>query len=85
MKTKKVPMRMCIACKEMMPKKSLLRIVKNKEDGIIVDTTGKVSGKGAYICKNKVCFEKIRKSNALGRAFEMKIDDEIYIKVEELI
>ncbi len=78
MKRKKVPMRMCLGCQEMKPKKELLRIVKNKEGAISVDTTGKLAGRGAYICKSTECFEKVKKARRLEKTFECRIDEQIY-------
>ena len=82
MVTKKVPMRMCTACREMKPKKELIRVVKT-EDGVKLDLTGKLNGRGAYICKNIECFAHARKSNALSRAFEMNIPQEVYEQLEK--
>ena len=78
MKQKKIPLRMCLGCQEMKPKREMIRIVKNKEDEISVDSTGKKQGRGAYICKNPECFEKARKGKRLEKAFESKISDDIY-------
>lgn len=78
MKQKKVPLRMCLGCQEMKPKRELARIVKNKENIISTDTTGKKQGRGAYICKNAECFEKARKGKRLEKAFESRISEEIY-------
>ncbi len=78
MKQKKVPLRMCLGCQEMKPKRELIRIVKNKENEISVDASGKKQGRGAYICKSPECFEKARKGKRLEKAFEMKIDEDIY-------
>ena len=77
-KQKKVPLRMCLGCQEMKPKKELIRIVKDKEDNISVDFTGKKSGRGAYICKNIDCFERARKGKRLQKAFETQIGEDIY-------
>lgn len=82
MKQKKVPLRMCLGCQEMKPKKELIRIVKNKENEISVDFTGKKAGRGAYICKNAECFQKARKTKRLERAFEASISDEVYSTLE---
>lgn len=82
MGTKKIPMRMCTGCREMQPKKELIRVVKTTDGEIRLDTTGKLNGRGAYICKNKECLEKARKINALARAFEMQVKDDIYEKLE---
>ena len=82
MTVKKVPMRMCTGCREMKPKKELVRVVKTSEGEIRLDTTGKLNGRGAYICKNKECLNKARKMNAFSRAFEMTVPNEIYNQLE---
>ncbi len=82
MGTKKIPMRMCTGCREMKPKKELIRVVKTAEGEIKFDSTGKLNGRGAYICKDKECLLKARKTNALARAFETSVSDEIYIGLE---
>lgn len=79
MSDKKIPQRMCIVCKEMFDKNSLVRIVKN-DNGIEIDTTGKKNGRGAYICKNG-CILKCEKSHALERNFKTPISKEIYEKI----
>ena len=71
-------MRMCLGCQEMKPKKELIRIVKNKENEISVDFTGKKPGRGAYICRNVSCFDKARKGKRIEKAFESSISEEIY-------
>lgn len=78
MKQKKVPMRMCLGCRKPKPKKSLIRIVKNKENEISVDFTGRMHGRGAYICRDKSCLEKAIKGRQLERNFEMVINPEIF-------
>ncbi len=78
MSVKKIPMRMCTACREMKPKKELIRIVKTPENEIKLDLTGKLNGRGAYICKNTDCLKKAEKSGALSRAFSMEVKKEIY-------
>lgn len=82
MKIKKIPLRKCIGCNETKSKKELIRIVRNKLGEIKVDITGKAHGRGAYICNNKDCFEKVNKSKALNRAFQSDIPQDIY---DELI
>ena len=67
MKVKKIPMRMCNGCMEMKPKNELIRVVKDKEDNISVDLTGKKSGRGAYICKSVECLEKAFKAKRLNK------------------
>jgi predicted RNA-binding protein YlxR (DUF448 family) len=80
---KKVPMRMCVACREMHPKKTLIRIVSSKDEGVSVDPTGKKSGKGAYICRKAGCIAKAEKSSALKRAFGKEIPGEVFGELEK--
>ena len=65
MKVKKIPMRMCNGCMEMKPKKELIRVVKTNEEEVLVDLTGKKSGRGAYVCKSIECLEKAFKAKRL--------------------
>ncbi|HEX2944580.1 MAG TPA: YlxR family protein [Clostridia bacterium] len=78
MKLKKVPLRMCLGCQEMKPKKELIRIVRDKEGNTSVDFTGKKAGRGAYICRSADCFDKAKKGKRLEKAFEARIDDAVY-------
>lgn len=78
MRVKKVPLRKCLGCNEMKPKKELLRVVRNSQGIISVDTTGKAQGKGAYICDSKQCFEKAKETKAFNRAFKSDVPEEIY-------
>lgn len=82
---KKIPERRCIACNTSRPKNELLRIVKNKENEISIDLTGKKAGRGAYICSSVECLEKLKKSGRLSRTFEMEIDEEIYKDLRDVI
>ena len=82
MKTKKIPMRMCLGCGEMKPKRELIRVVKSKEGDISLDLTGKKSGRGAYICKSGECFEKARKARKFERSFSCMISEDIYNSME---
>lgn len=82
MTTKKIPMRMCTGCREMKPKRELIRIVRVSESDIRLDSTGKLNGRGAYICKCKECFDKAKKSNALSRAFETAVPAQVYESLE---
>ena len=82
MKTKKIPMRMCLGCGEMKPKRELIRVVKSKEGDISLDLTGKKSGRGAYICKSVECFEKARKARKFERSFSCMISEDIYNSME---
>lgn len=78
MKTKKIPLRQCLGCNEMKPKKELIRVVKSAEGEISIDLRGKKAGRGAYICKNCDCFNAARKARRFEKAFSCKIEDEIY-------
>ncbi len=80
---KKIPMRMCLGCNEMKPKRELIRVVKTPEGDVLLDLTGKKSGRGAYICKSVECMKKARKSRRFEKAFSMQIDDEVYRRMEE--
>ena len=82
MKTKKIPQRMCIGCQEMKSKKELIRVVKNANNEINVDLTGKMPGRGAYICKNIECFEKAHKMKKFERAFETSVSEEVYTRLK---
>ncbi len=79
---KKIPMRQCVGCREMKAKRELIRVVRSPEEEISLDFRGKKPGRGAYVCPSIECLKKARKSNALGRAFSMKIPDEIYEALE---
>lgn len=83
MKQKRVPLRMCLGCQEMKPKKELIRIVRDKEGNTSVDFTGKKAGRGAYICRSIECFEKARKGKRLEKAFEARIDESVYDTMKE--
>lgn len=75
---KKIPLRMCIACREHKPKKELIRIVKTAENNIVLDISGKQNGRGAYICKNNECFNKLLKNKLLHRTFKTNVNKEVY-------
>lgn len=77
-KNKKIPLRKCLGCNEMKPKKELLRVVRNKEGIISVDTMGRAQGRGAYICNEKQCFEKAKDLKMFNRAFQCNVPEEIY-------
>lgn len=85
MKKKKIPLRKCIACNENKPKKELIRVVKNKDNYVDVDTTGRMNGRGAYICPSKECFDKVKKNKKLVKALEIEIPDEVYDKLNEMV
>ena len=94
MKQKKIPLRKCTGCNEMKPKKELIRIVRSpevknengevvEEPQISLDSTGKKSGRGAYVCNNIECLQKAQKARRLERAFSCKIPEEVYTQLEE--
>ena len=86
MQQKKIPMRMCVGCGEMKPKREMVRVVRPPEQaadtGISLDLTGKKPGRGAYICKNAQCLRQARKARRLERAFSCPIPDEVYDRME---
>ena len=79
----KIPMRQCIGCRELKPKKELIRVVRSPEGNISLDFKGKKSGRGAYICPDAGCLRKAEKSRALERAFSSAVPQEIYEKLRE--
>ena len=82
-KTKSVPMRMCIACHEMKPKKEMLRVVKTADGEIYADPTGKAAGRGAYVCGADECMKKLNVKKLLNRAFSTNVDAVVYADVEK--
>ena len=82
---KRQPQRTCMGCNEKKDKKDLIRIVKNKENEITIDRTGKLDGRGAYICDNIQCLEKLIKSKRLNKVFDMNISEEIYESLRGVI
>lgn len=82
---KNIPQRTCTVCRAQKNKNELLRIVKNKENIIKVDEKGKEPGRGAYICLNMECFEKAKKTKKLEKALDIKINDEIYDEIKNII
>ena len=82
MKVKKIPMRMCLGCNEMKPKKELIRVVRDKEGTVSLDLTGRAAGRGAYLCRDKECFRKARKAKRFEKSFECRIDDTVYDSME---
>ena len=75
---KKIPMRQCLGCREMKPKKELIRVVKSPEGEISLDFKGKANGRGAYVCPDAACLKKAVKAKALERAFSCQIPQEVY-------
>lgn len=85
MKTKKIPMRSCVITKERLPKGELVRVVRTPDGNVVVDTTGKVNGHGAYLKKDLAVFEKAQKSKVLNRHLEIEVPDKVYEELKELI
>lgn len=81
MKMRKIPMRKCVGCLEMQPKKSMLRVVVTPENEIDADTTGKKSGRGSYICYDEECLQKAMKNKGLEKSLKTKVGNEVYEKV----
>lgn len=79
---KKIPMRMCLGCGEMKPKKELIRAVKSPDGEVSLDLTGKKSGRGAYICRDINCLKLARKAKRFEKSFECRISDEVYDTME---
>lgn len=73
MKTKKIPARICVGCREAKPKTELLRVLKDNEGRITMDDTGRKNGRGAYLCRNRTCLERALKSKGLERSLKMEI------------
>ncbi len=82
MKTKKIPLRKCLGCGELFDKRTLIRVVKNKENEVFMDLTGKKNGRGAYLCKSVDCYKKAVKRKSIERALSISISEELY---EELL
>ena len=80
---KKIPMRQCTGCREMKPKRELIRVVRSPENEISLDFKGKAQGRGAYVCKNQECLKKAIRSKALERSLEIPIPEEIYALLRE--
>ena len=82
---KKVPLRKCTGCQEMKNKKEMMRILKTSEGGIILDTTGRKNGRGAYVCCSMECFEKAVKNKGLERSLKEKVPQETYENLKKEI
>ena len=78
MKQRKIPMRMCVGCREMKPKRELLRVVRSPEGEITFDLTGRKPGRGAYVCRSAECLKRAIKQRQLERAFECPLGEETH-------
>lgn len=85
MKVRKIPLRTCVITKEQFPKQELLRIVRTTEGKVVVDETGKLNGRGAYIKKDITILEKAMKSKILEKRLECKIEDSVYEEIRKII
>ncbi len=75
---KKIPMRQCLGCREMKPKKELIRVVRSPEGELSIDFKGKKPGRGAYVCPDAACLAKAKKTKAIERAFDTPVSEEVY-------
>ena len=82
---KKIPMRQCLGCREMKPKRELIRVVRSPEGEVSLDFKGKKSGRGAYVCPDDACLKKAVKSRALERALGVQIDESIYSQLDDSV
>ena len=80
---KKIPLRQCLGCREMKPKRELIRVVKSPEGEVSLDFTGKKPGRGAYVCHSSDCLKRAIKSKALSRAFSVEIPQSILEELHE--
>lgn len=83
MKQKKIPMRMCIGCRQMKPKRELVRLVRDADGNVFVDATGRAAGRGAYICRDAACLERAVKIRAIEHAFSQGLDEAALLKLRE--
>lgn len=83
--SRKVPMRKCIGCQEMKSKKEMLRVIRTPEEELVIDTTGRKNGRGAYLCHSTACFDLARKNRGLERSLKMAIPPEIYDSLKKEI
>ena len=80
---KKIPLRQCLGCREMRPKKELIRVVRAPDGNISLDFRGKAPGRGAYLCPNRECLKRAIKGRALEKAFSAQIPEEVYARLNE--
>lgn len=80
---KKIPTRRCLGCGEHFPKNSLIRVLRTPDGECVLDMTGKMSGRGAYICKSLTCFKKARKARRFETSLECSVSEEVYQRMEE--
>lgn len=83
MKPKKIPMRMCVGCREMKPKKELIRVVRAPDGSVSMDPVGKKPGRGAYVCRNAACLQRAIKQRQLERQLEVQLTDEVAAQLQQ--
>lgn len=81
-KTRKIPLRMCVACRELKEKKQMLRVVKPAEGDVFLDFSSKAAGRGAYVCDNPDCILKLKKYRLLNKVFSCEVSDNVYRAIE---
>ena len=79
---KKIPMRQCVGCREMKPKKELIRVVRSPEGAVSLDFKGKLPGRGAYVCPDAECLKRAKRSKALERAFSAPLPEDVWQALE---
>lgn len=82
-KVKKIPLRMCVGCQEMKPKKELIRVVRTPQEGLVIDSTGKQSGRGAYLCPQGECLQKAVKYKRLEKALQRPLLPEVLEQLKQ--
>ena len=80
---KKIPMRQCMGCRERLPKREMIRVVRCTDGNVQLDFSGKLNGRGAYICPKGECLKKARKAKSLDRSLEVAIPEEVYDRLEK--
>lgn len=82
-KQRKIPLRQCIACRELKEKRAMLRVVKNSAGEIFLDFSGKAAGRGAYVCDRPDCITRLKAKRMIDKAFSCRVDDKVYTSIEE--
>ncbi len=80
---KKIPQRQCMGCRERKPKREMLRVVRGTDGTVSLDFSGKLNGRGAYICPKAECLQKARRAKALERSLETEIPEQVYDRLEK--
>jgi len=80
---KKIPMRQCVGCQEMKTKKEMMRVIKTAENEVVLDLTGKLNGRGAYLCKDMNCLTQAKKNKGLERSLKMSIPVNVYENLQK--